>query len=202
MSSQLRHGPLGADVCHIAIDMQVYFAEKSDWASASTFGIVPAVSRLAEHAPERTVFTRFMPPQALEHAAGAWKTYYERWGSVLRQRNSEAIYDLLPALKAFVPPAHVVDKDTYSAFESPRFVQLLERLCCRTLIVSGVETDVCVLATALSAVDRGFRVVLTSDAMASGSDTAHARILDTLVPRFDRQIEVTTSKDILQRWKP
>jgi nicotinamidase-related amidase len=202
VSSLLSHGPLGPDVCHVAVDMQVYFAENSEWASSATLAIVPAVSRLAAHAPARTVFTRFIPPHALEHATGHWQNYYRRWSSVLRKHNPEEIYGLLPALQAFVPPAHVVDKETYSVFETPGFVQLLERLSCRTLILTGVETDVCVLATALSAVDRGFRVILASDAVASGSDTGHARTLDTLVPRFDHQIEVATSEDILRRWKP
>ena len=36
-----------------------------------------------------------------------------------------------------------------------------------TLVVTGGETDICVLATVLGAVDRGFRVVLVSDAICS-----------------------------------
>ena len=196
------YGPLGAEACHVAVDMQIYFAENSEWASPATLAILPAVSRLAAHAPARTVFTRFIPPHGVDEATGQWQTYYQRWRSVLRQHNSSGIYDLLPALQAFVPPACVVDKETYSAFEAPGFVQQLDRLSCTTLILTGVETDVCVLATALSAVDRGFRVILVSDAMASGSAAAHDRILDTLVPRFDRQIEVAPSEHILQRWKP
>ena len=202
MSGELLYGPLGGGACHVAIDMQVYFAENSEWAAPATSGIVPAVARLAAHAPSRTVFTRFVPPHSVEHASGQWQTYYQRWNSVLRQHNPDEIYELLPPLRRFLPPAHVVDKCTYSAFGAPEFIKLMDDLDCTTLILTGVETDVCVLATALSAVDLGFRVILVSDAMASGSETGHARILDTLIPRYDRQIELASSENILQRWKP
>lgn len=200
MNTGLVHGPLSRATCHVAVDMQVYFAENSEWASPATRMILPAVTRLAAHRPERTIFTRFIPPHAEAHAAGQWKTYYRHWASVLGQNNDPGIYDLLPPLRGFVPPAHVADKPTYSAFESPGFLAVLERLGCDTMILSGVETDVCVLATALSAVDRGIRVILVSDAMASSSEAGHARILDTLVPRYERQIETASCSNILERW--
>lgn len=202
VKDDLPHGPLGPGTCHVVIDMQVYFAENSEWAAPATLDIVPAVARLAAHSPARTVFTRFVPPHAGEHAPGQWQTYYRKWTSVLRQHNPDEIYDLLPALRDFVPPAHVIDKPTYSAFGAPAFTACLDRLGCDTMILSGVETDVCVLATALSAVDRGIRVILVRDAMASGSGESHARVLDTLVPRYDQQIEISSSDAILERWTP
>jgi nicotinamidase-related amidase len=202
MNTGLVHGPLSGAICHVAVDMQVYFAENSEWASPATLAILPMVERLAAHAPARTIFTRFMPPHAEAHATGQWQTYYRRWASVLGQNNDPAIYDLLPPLRRFVPPAHVVDKPTYSAFEAPGFLETLARLGCETVILSGVETDVCVLATALTAVDRGIRVILATDAMASGSAEGHDRILDTLVPRYDRQIETASCSTILERWTP
>ena len=40
-------------------------------------------------------------------------------------------------------------------------------------MITGAETDVCVLATVLGAVDYGYRVVLVTDAVCSHSDTGH-----------------------------
>jgi nicotinamidase-related amidase len=52
------------------------------------------------------------------------------------------------------PPAIIIDKTRYSAFTEPTLLasHLREREA-DALIVSGSETDVCVLATVLDAVD-------------------------------------------------
>jgi nicotinamidase-related amidase len=50
------------------------------------------------------------------------------------------------------------------------FVAALTQKHVNTLVVSGGETDVCVLATVLAAVDRGYRVILAQDALCSSSD--------------------------------
>jgi hypothetical protein len=57
-----------------------------------------------------------------------------------------------------------------------RRTQLIEHLRQReadALIVSGSETDVCVLATVLDAVDIGYRVIVVRDAVCSSSDEGH-----------------------------
>jgi hypothetical protein len=46
-----------------------------------------------------------------------------------------------------------------------------------TLIVSGGETDVCVLSTVLSAIDLGLRIVLVEGALCSSFDESHDAIL-------------------------
>jgi nicotinamidase-related amidase len=47
-----------------------------------------------------------------------------------------------------------------------------------TLVVTGGETDICVLATVLGAVDRGFRMVLVSDAICSSADQTHDALME------------------------
>jgi nicotinamidase-related amidase len=46
-----------------------------------------------------------------------------------------------------------------------------------TLIVTGAETDVCVLATVLGAVDFGYGTVVVKDALCSSADESHDAIL-------------------------
>ena len=54
---------LGSAV-HIAIDMQRLFGEpESPWNVPWLSRVLPQVLELARHHPERTVFTRFIPPQ-------------------------------------------------------------------------------------------------------------------------------------------
>ena len=53
-----------------------------------------------------------------------------------------------------------------------------------TLAISGGETDVCVLAAALGAIDFGYRVILLKDAVCSGADDTHDASLELLGDRF------------------
>jgi nicotinamidase-related amidase len=197
----LQFGPI-REAAHVAIDMQTLFAEGTEWAAPATRAALPAVMRLAAHAPARTVFTRFRTPAVAEQAPGQWRHYYGRWQSVLAGRHPEPTFDLLPELRAHAPPAAVVDKPTYSAWEAPAFAPALQALGARTLILSGVETDVCVLATALGAIDRGFRVILAADALGSSSEAGHRATLEAVIPRYDQQVELLAVSDILAHWTP
>jgi nicotinamidase-related amidase len=49
----------------------------------------------------------------------------------------------------------------------------VQRRNCKALIVTGAETDVCVLAMVLGAVDLGYRVIIVSDALCSSADETH-----------------------------
>ena len=66
--------------------------------------------------------------------------------------------------------------------------------------MSGGETDVCVLATVMAAVDEGFRIVLPTDALCSVSDQTHEALLTLYRERFTMQIETTTIAQVLDRW--
>ena len=69
------------------------------------------------------------------------------------------------------------------------------------LIVSGSETDVCVLATVLDAVDRGYRVIVARDAVCSSSDEGHDMLMRLYHTRFTEQIETADVETILSRWQ-
>jgi nicotinamidase-related amidase len=90
----------------------------------------------------------------------------------------------------------------HSAFEAPRFQETLDELKADTIIFTGVETDVCVLATALTAIDRGYRTILVSDAIASSSPEGHRSSLDSVYPRFDQQVELIDTDSLLKAWSP
>ena len=66
--------------------------------------------------------------------------------------------------------------------------------------MTGAETDVCVLATVLGAVDQGYRVVVVTDGVCSSSDEVHEALLTTYRKRFSEQIEVATAEQILAAW--
>ncbi len=200
--SGLRFGAIGKRAVHAAIDMQRLFAEETEWASPVVHAIAPKVGRICAHAPHLTLFTRFLTPKRVEDAKGQWRIYYRHWKSVLAGNLDPDMLDLLPTLRTFVPPARVIDKYVHSAFEAPEFQHALDDLDADTIIFTGVETDVCVLATALTAIDRGYRTILVSDAIASSSEASHKAALEGIYPRFDQQVELIDTDTLLKAWSP
>ncbi len=198
----LRFGPIGQRAVHAAIDMQRLFAEDTEWASPVVRAIEPKVGRICAHEPHRTLFTRFLTPERAEDAMGQWQIYYRHWKSVLASNMDTGLLDLLPSLRRFAPPARIIDKYVHSAFEASEFQKALDELNADTIIFTGVETDVCVLATALTAVDRGYRTILVSDAIASSNEASHKAALDGIYPRFDQQVELIDTDTLLEAWTP
>jgi nicotinamidase-related amidase len=188
--------PPGAHAVHLCIDMQNLFAPGAPWME----WVLPVAVALVEHDPARTIFTRFIPPQNKLSARGAWKAYYEKWECVTGEHLDPLMLELASPLWRYVPPANMIDRQTYSAFSNGQLSQLLDEHHVDTLVISGGETDVCVLASVLDAVDLGYRVILAEDAVCSSSDESHDAMLDLYTKRFDVQIEVATARDILGRW--
>lgn len=192
--------PLPATTRHLVIDMQRLFAEETDWHTPAIADILPNVLRLSRERPDRTLFARFMVPANPALASGRWQTYYHRWANLTADRLAPGMLDLVAPLAALATPASVVDKTTYSIFESPGFDGRLKAEGVDTLVFSGVETDVCVLASLFDAVDRGYRVVAVSDAMASSSPASHAAMMEHLFPRLPEQIDVAATDTVLKAW--
>jgi nicotinamidase-related amidase len=136
-------------------------------------GVLPVVAALANRHPERTVFTRSIAPERPDQMPGMWRRYYRCWRVATRERLDLRLLELMPPLAALCPPATVIDKTRYSVFAEPRLIEHLRQRETGALIVSGSETDVCVLATVLDAVDIGYRVIVVRDAICSSSDEGH-----------------------------
>lgn len=190
---------LGGHSLHVAIDMQVIFDSHPDWGVADLRRILPAVMRLTEAKPNQTICTRFVPPRRAEEAAGCWQRYYRHWKSATLDEAGRSVIDLVPEL-AKLPIAGLVDKSGYAAHSSETFAPLLKRRNIDTLVLSGVETDVCVWATALSAIDHGLHVVIARDAVTSSDLTAHQAILHLAADRFNHQVELASVDEILANW--
>ncbi len=192
--------PIGPDAVHVCVDMQRLFADRTDWHTPSIPEILPNILRLTEHAPARTVFTQFTTPEHAEDALGHWKVYYRRWQSVTTAVMDPAVIELMDELKGFVPPARVASKPTYSAFESPGFRAIIDELDCSTVICTGVETNVCVLGTVMTAMDRGYRVIVVSDACHGSNPASHEATLAHIYRCFEDQIEIGTTDEVLGHW--
>lgn len=185
---------------HLCVDMQNIFARGGLWETPWMEKVLPAIEQVASRFCRRTIFSRFITPLHPEEMPGQWQRYFRRWERATRSQLHGSELDLVPALARYVPPARVIDKPVYSAFARSGLRELLIAEDVGTVVVTGAETDVCVLATVLSAVDIGFRVVLVEDALCSSSDAGHDALMTMYRTRFHEQIDLVKAQELFERW--
>lgn len=181
--------------------MQRVFQEDTPWKTPWMNRVLPRVLAIAESHAADTIFTRFVPPDQPGVGQGAWERYWTHWAEMTRQRMGDELVRLIPDLAALCPPARVIDKAVYSPWLHPALPSLLTERRCDTLVVTGGETDVCVLASVLGAVDRGYRVIVVLDALCGSADETHEAVMTVYGSRFSRQIEVIETEELLDAWR-
>jgi nicotinamidase-related amidase len=184
---------------HLCLDMQRLFSPGGPWPTPWMVNSLPNIAAVAERFGERSVFTRFIPARDPGAEIGTWRDYYQRWSGLTLERLDPSLLDLVDELRPVARPECIVDKRRFSAFSAPRLALVLNGHGTDTLIVTGAETDMCVLATVMGAVDRGYRVVVVEDAVCSSSDEGHDAALTLYRTRFAQQIETLTTQAVLDR---
>jgi ureidoacrylate peracid hydrolase len=91
----------------------------------------------------------------------------------------------------------IVTKHRFGAFESTDLELVLRSQGIRTVIMTGVATNVCVETTARQAFLKDFYVVFTSDCTATYSQRAHDGTLENIDHNFG---QVVTSEEIVACW--
>lgn len=190
-----------ARAVHLCVDMQRLFAERTDWYTEDLAGILPNVTRIVEARPGSTIFARFLVPASPEAAPGAWAEYYRHWSGIIAdcQRDPDLI-GLVAPLRALSGGEELSDKATYSMFHDTGLAALLRARGADTVILTGVETDVCVLSTLFAAIEHGFRVVVVEDAVASSSPRAHRAVIGDVLPRMTDHVRLIDTASLLADW--
>jgi nicotinamidase-related amidase len=189
-----------SNAVHLSIDMQNLFAPGGIWETPWMERVLPAIVAIAELNPSRTVFTRFVTPLHAEDRPGRWQRYFTKWECATRSRLSSSQLEIVSPLSRLIPPASVIDKPAYSAFAESILAVFLRDKSVDTLIITGSETDVCVLATVLDAVDLGFRTIVVEDALCSSFDDGHDALMTLYRNRFSEQIELMTQAQVSDLW--
>lgn len=185
--------PLPPGTIHLVVDLQRLFAEDHGWHVPTIAAILPNVRRLCDARPTAAIYTRFLTPPSPSAARGQWRNLYHAYPQVTGL--AADILDLVPELADLAPLGRTIDKTGYSAFPALTLPPGTD-----TLILSGAETDACVFASLLSAVDLGLRVILARDAVTSSDRAAHDAILDLIARRLPCQVELADTDTILKAW--
>ena len=88
----------------------------------------------------------------------------------------------------------VINKNTASIFIGTNFELMCRNAGIETLIIAGIATEIGVESTARDAANRGFYVVVDSDASSSGDKEAHERSIQNMKKLFD----VLPTSDIIK----
>jgi len=179
----------------VVIDMQnVFGTPGSGWNTAGFGAIVEPIARLVEAYGDDVLFTRYVSPAAPH---GAWVPYFEEWAFALQPPDAD-LWDITPGLAqaaarqqaAGVGP---VTKETFSKWgpELAEFVGADGRM-----VLTGVSSDCCVIATALAAADTGVEVWVVSDATAGMDESTHAQAL-YIMGLFGPLIRIVTTEEAL-----
>jgi nicotinamidase-related amidase len=171
----------------VSIDMQRVFGEPDSlWFTPRFEDARAGIRRLLPAFGDRVVHTRFVAPDRPE---GAWGPYYEQWPFALVAAD-DPIYDLVDVPSA----AHPVVTETTFGKWGDHLARAMEGS--GEMVLAGVSTDCCVIATALAAADAGVHVRVVADACAGLSGDDHRRALDVMA-LFGPLIEVTDVDTVL-----
>ena len=162
--------------------MQAVFADAdSPWAIPCFAMAAQGVAALLPCFPGRTVFTRFIPPSTV---MGSWVAYYAKWPFAAAAPPTHAVWSVAAPFQ----PEITLDTHQFSKW-TPRMRALAGPAA--TIVVCGVSTDCCVLATALAAIEDGTHVRIVADACRAKTPALHAAALDLLRLRAP-QVAITT----------
>jgi nicotinamidase-related amidase len=200
MSKELPRGMLTGRSIHLCVDMQRLFRDETAWHTPWMERVRPLVAEIAGRHAAATIFTRFIPPARPQDMTGAWRGFYERWREFTTDVIDPRLLDLVEPLGNFAPPARILDKRFFSPFHGTDLAAWLRANGTDAIVVTGAETDMCVLAAVLDAVDLGVRVVLPVDALCSSADDMHDAVLKLYSGRFSTQIEVSDTETVLANW--
>jgi nicotinamidase-related amidase len=85
---------------------------------------------------------------------------------------AKGLGETLPEIISLLPETQPIDKQMFSCFGSDQFCSSLKRLPGNrnTLLLCGMESHICVMQTALAALNEGYIVHVASDAVSSRTE--------------------------------
>ncbi|MEJ2291950.1 MAG: cysteine hydrolase [Deinococcales bacterium] len=179
----------------VAVDVQRLYRDFAPWSLPAVEAVAHASARLADALACPLLCTRTVFPSAHGVTDGPWRRYEERWRELAERAGAEpALLEPLPELAGRCQ--EVFDKHSYSAFGDPAFERRVLDVHPDPLLITGVETDICVLATVFGAIDRNLPVWLVTDAVAGPDARAERGTLATLA-RMPEQVRLLRTDEAI-----
>lgn len=166
----------------LILDMQKFFTEEGSHAFVpSSKAIIPVISTIVEMFDGPIFLTRHVQSEDDENLMVHW------WKDRIEGDPSE----LHPSIATI--EGEVIFKDRYSAFFGTDLERTLMELGVKSLIITGILTDLCCETTTREAFMRGFKVYFIADGTATATEERHLGTLKSISYGFG---EVISSKEL------
>jgi nicotinamidase-related amidase len=152
--------------------------------------IVPAIARLLAAARSAGTPVVFVVHQVRPDGSDARSPFWieaENVGDLYPNVREQVIGSRWTELADGLEPRdgdHVLPKKRYGAFSGNDLQFLLHNLGVETLVLTGVETEICILATAFHAFNDDYRVVVAND----GTAGLEAELADAALRIVEREV--------------
>lgn len=90
---------------------------------------------------------------------------------LVTQQYTKGLGDTIPEINKAIGNFTYIEKNTFSCYREPAFIQVLNRIGRRNVIIVGIETHVCLLQTSLDLIYNNFNPVIIIDATGSRKET-------------------------------
>ena len=119
----------------------------------------------------------------------------KKWGEHAMKGTEGA--EVIPQLKPS-KGAYIFEKRTYSGFFETELDLLLREMGVDTIVLTGLDTNICVRHTAADGFFRGYKIVVPRDATEALSEEEYQQGLEYLKKVYD--VEITETEQIIGRW--
>ncbi len=174
----------------LVIDMQNVYRQNEKWACWQTEQAAQNIVKIIESKKCHVAFTRFI---ASKKPRGVWQNYNAENADV---NGSKFLNEYHPALVPYLAHFPLFTKSTYSSLKNRR----LKKLCrkAKRVIISGVVTECCVLATIFELIDEGVYTVFISDAVSGAGESQDLAVQNVLSGLSPLHVKIATTKEYLE----
>ncbi len=88
---------------------------------------------------------------------------------IVTQQYTKGIGETLPEIKSAIPDFKYIEKRDFSCCDEPAVVEKIKELNAKNIIISGIESHVCVIQTAIDLKESGFNPIVVMDCVSSRS---------------------------------
>ena len=116
---------------------------------------------------------------------------------VVSEQVPRALGPTVPQTKEHLQDIEIIEKTSFSCMACEDYEKTLQSIGKKTLVLCGIEAHVCIMLTALEAMEKGYRVVVAADAVGSRTD-ANCQL--ALARMRQEGVVITSAEMMIMEW--